>query len=43
MFAYVSPTGSVVLLVAAITAGIAALINARHLNQLKHHEIEDKR
>ena len=36
----VPSAGTLLLIVAAIGFGIAALIKARHVNQMKHHEIE---
>jgi hypothetical protein len=43
IMALVPPAGSIILIVAAVGVGVAALINARHLNQLKHHEIDPEK
>jgi hypothetical protein len=40
LFSLVSPAGSILLVVAALGLGVAALVNARHLNKLKHDEID---
>ena len=40
MFAYFAAPGSLILVVAAFGLGVAAIFNARHINQVKHHEID---